>query len=44
MSNSTVKGRPTIRTLQNLNLYDFMESLDKLREEGEAKLYEYMES
>ena len=46
MSNSphfpkTVKGRPSTVTLQHL--YDFMEWVEKRREEGEAKLYEYIE-
>ena len=47
MSNSphfpkTVKGRPSIVTLHNL--YHFLETLEKSREEGEAKIYEYIES
>ena len=47
MSNSphfpkTIKGRPSTITLHNL--YDFMESIQKCREEGESKLYEYIES
>ena len=36
------KGRPSTITLHNI--YDFMESIEKRREEGEAKLYEYIES
>ena len=45
MSNSPhfpkiVKGRPSTVTLPNL--YDFMELVEKSREEGEAKIYEYI--
>ena len=47
MSNSphfpkNVKGIPNTVTLKNL--YEFMESVEKCREEGERKLYEYIES
>ena len=46
MSNSlhfpkNVKGIPNIVTLQN-NLHEFMESVEKCKEEGEPKLYEYI--
>ena len=45
MSNSphfpkTVKGRP--RTVSLQNLYEFMDMIEKLTEEGEAKHYEYI--
>ena len=37
-----VKGRPSKVTLQRI--YEYMESLEKCREEGEAKLYAYIEA